>query len=163
MEKPTASSTSPLHLPCISPASHLHLTCISVASQVSSLVEKPTVDYARQNLVTPGLSSGTYLTAFGLYIILTDSTGMPPVHVCTCAPLMRTACATARARRYIITDSTKLFDLLEEMQKVREHVGPAAGLLQLTPALDLLRSDSGMQVRAWHARTCPRAYTRASS
>ena len=69
-------------------------------SQVSSLVEKPTVDYARQNLVTPGLSSGTYLTAFGLYI-LTDSTGMHPVHVCTCASLMCMACARGHADRRV--------------------------------------------------------------
>jgi UTP--glucose-1-phosphate uridylyltransferase len=36
---------------------------------LSALVEKPSTDYARANLVTPGLPNGEYLTAFGLYVI----------------------------------------------------------------------------------------------
>jgi UTP-glucose-1-phosphate uridylyltransferase/mevalonate kinase len=36
---------------------------------VSEFAEKPTVDYARDNLRAPGLPEGQYLTVFGLYII----------------------------------------------------------------------------------------------
>lgn len=36
---------------------------------VTEFVEKPTIDYARSNLLVPGLSAGEYLTVFGLYII----------------------------------------------------------------------------------------------
>jgi UTP-glucose-1-phosphate uridylyltransferase/mevalonate kinase len=36
---------------------------------VTEFAEKPTVDYARNNLRTPGLSEGEYLTVFGQYII----------------------------------------------------------------------------------------------
>ena len=78
---------------------------------VSTMVEKPTVEFARANLATPGLQAGEYLTAFGLYVI----------------------------------HEPKLFDILQEQQTVREHVGPSAGLLQLTPALDQIRADFGLQ------------------
>jgi len=40
---------------------------------VSSLVEKPTVEYARVNLTMPRLKQGEYLTAFGLYVIAEPS------------------------------------------------------------------------------------------
>jgi UTP-glucose-1-phosphate uridylyltransferase/mevalonate kinase len=36
---------------------------------VTEFAEKPTVDYARNNLRAPGLAEGEYLTVFGLYII----------------------------------------------------------------------------------------------
>ncbi|UCD97388.1 MAG: GHMP kinase [Chloroflexota bacterium] len=36
---------------------------------ITEFAEKPTVDYARINLLVPGLSTGEYLTVFGLYII----------------------------------------------------------------------------------------------
>jgi UTP-glucose-1-phosphate uridylyltransferase/mevalonate kinase len=36
---------------------------------VTEFVEKPTIDYARNNLLVPGLAAGEYLTVFGLYII----------------------------------------------------------------------------------------------
>jgi UTP-glucose-1-phosphate uridylyltransferase/mevalonate kinase len=36
---------------------------------VTEFAEKPTVDYARNNLRTPGLNEGEYLTVFGQYII----------------------------------------------------------------------------------------------
>jgi len=36
---------------------------------VTEFAEKPTVDYARSHLTVPGLTSGEYLTVFGLYII----------------------------------------------------------------------------------------------
>lgn len=36
---------------------------------LTSLVEKPTKDYARRNLGIPGLARKEYLTAFGLYIV----------------------------------------------------------------------------------------------
>ncbi len=36
---------------------------------VTEFAEKPTVDYARNNLLVPGLSDDEYLTVFGLYII----------------------------------------------------------------------------------------------
>ena len=36
---------------------------------VTEFVEKPTIDYARSNLLVPGLAAGEYLTVFGLYII----------------------------------------------------------------------------------------------
>ncbi|MDW8072190.1 MAG: sugar phosphate nucleotidyltransferase, partial [Anaerolineae bacterium] len=36
---------------------------------ITEMVEKPTVDYARHNLNVPGLPEGEYLTFFGLYII----------------------------------------------------------------------------------------------
>lgn len=36
---------------------------------VTEFAEKPTVDYARNNLLVPGISSDEYLTVFGLYII----------------------------------------------------------------------------------------------
>ena len=36
---------------------------------VSEFAEKPTVDYARNNLRVPGLAEGDYLTVFGQYII----------------------------------------------------------------------------------------------
>ena len=77
---------------------------------VSHMVEKPTREYARDNLATPGLSPGEYLTAFGLYIITEAS----------------------------------LFDSLEKQDKIREQVGPTAGLLQLTPALDSIRAEAGL-------------------
>ena len=77
---------------------------------ISTVVEKPTRDYARENLATPGLAAGEYLTAFGLYVV---------------------------------TERT-LFDYLEEMQEVRDKVGPTAGALQLTPALDRIRAESGL-------------------
>ena len=36
---------------------------------VTELAEKPTVDYARNNLLVPGLPDDEYLTVFGLYVI----------------------------------------------------------------------------------------------
>lgn len=36
---------------------------------VTEFAEKPTVDYARNNLLVPGISDDEYLTVFGLYII----------------------------------------------------------------------------------------------
>jgi len=36
---------------------------------VTEFSEKPTVDYARQNLRIPGLAEGDYMTVFGQYII----------------------------------------------------------------------------------------------
>jgi len=36
---------------------------------ISEFAEKPTVDYARNNLGVPGLAEGAYLTVFGQYII----------------------------------------------------------------------------------------------
>jgi UTP-glucose-1-phosphate uridylyltransferase/mevalonate kinase len=36
---------------------------------VTEFAEKPTVDYARNNLLVPGLAADEYLTVFGLYII----------------------------------------------------------------------------------------------
>jgi UTP--glucose-1-phosphate uridylyltransferase len=36
---------------------------------VTEFAEKPTVDYARNNLLVPGLPDDEYLTVFGLYII----------------------------------------------------------------------------------------------
>ena len=36
---------------------------------VSEFAEKPTADYARNNLRVPGLQDGTYLTVFGQYVI----------------------------------------------------------------------------------------------
>ena len=36
---------------------------------VTEFAEKPTVDYARNNLQIPGLPEGEYLTVFGEYII----------------------------------------------------------------------------------------------
>lgn len=36
---------------------------------VTEFAEKPTIDYARNNLLVPGLSGDEYLTVFGLYII----------------------------------------------------------------------------------------------
>ena len=36
---------------------------------VTEFAEKPTVDYARNNLRVPGLTEGEYLTVFGQYII----------------------------------------------------------------------------------------------
>jgi UTP-glucose-1-phosphate uridylyltransferase/mevalonate kinase len=36
---------------------------------ISEFAEKPTADYARNNLRAPGLAEGEYLTVFGLYII----------------------------------------------------------------------------------------------
>ena len=40
---------------------------------INTVVEKPTVEYARANLATPGLKTGEYLTAFGLYVITEPS------------------------------------------------------------------------------------------
>jgi UTP--glucose-1-phosphate uridylyltransferase len=36
---------------------------------VTEFAEKPTIDYARNNLLVPGLPNDEYLTVFGLYII----------------------------------------------------------------------------------------------
>ena len=36
---------------------------------IGEFAEKPTVDYARNNLQVPGLSGGAYLTVFGQYVI----------------------------------------------------------------------------------------------
>lgn len=36
---------------------------------MSEFAEKPTVEYARENLRVPGLPGGEYLTVFGQYII----------------------------------------------------------------------------------------------
>lgn len=36
---------------------------------ITEFAEKPTIDYARNNLLVPGLSAGEYLKVFGLYII----------------------------------------------------------------------------------------------
>ena len=36
---------------------------------VTEIVEKPTVDYARSNLQVAGLAEGDYLTVFGQYVI----------------------------------------------------------------------------------------------
>jgi UTP--glucose-1-phosphate uridylyltransferase len=36
---------------------------------VTEFAEKPTIDYARNNLLVPGLPDDEYLTVFGLYII----------------------------------------------------------------------------------------------
>ena len=44
---------------------------------------------------------------------------------------------------YVITESS-LFTYLEEMEQVRETVGPTAGPLQLTPALDKIRQEVGL-------------------
>lgn len=41
----------------------------SVLLNITEMVEKPTVDYARHNLNVPGLPEGEYLTFFGQYII----------------------------------------------------------------------------------------------
>jgi UTP--glucose-1-phosphate uridylyltransferase len=38
---------------------------------ITEFAEKPTVDYARNNLHVPGLPEGEYLTIFGLYVIHT--------------------------------------------------------------------------------------------
>jgi UTP--glucose-1-phosphate uridylyltransferase len=40
-----------------------------VLLNITEMVEKPTVDYARHNLNVPGLPEGEYLTFFGQYII----------------------------------------------------------------------------------------------
>ena len=45
---------------------------------------------------------------------------------------------------YVITEHT-LFGYLEEMATVRESVGPTAGPLQLTPALDKVRQEAGLE------------------
>ncbi len=74
---------------------------------VATVVEKPTVEYARANLVTPGLAAGEYLTAFGLYIL---------------------------------TEARTLFDYLAKQEANRKAVGPTAGRLELTPALDKIRA-----------------------
>jgi UTP-glucose-1-phosphate uridylyltransferase len=78
---------------------------------LSTIVEKPTREFARANLATPGLNPGEYLTAFGLYVI---------------------------------SETASLFAHLESQQKVRDSVGPSAGLLHLTPALDAIRSEAGL-------------------
>ena len=50
-------------------ATRLDAPAASRRLALSALVEKPSTDYARVNLVTPGLPNGEYLTAFGLYVI----------------------------------------------------------------------------------------------
>jgi len=45
---------------------------------------------------------------------------------------------------YVITESS-VFTYLEEMEAVRESVGPTAGPLQLTPALDKIRQEVGLE------------------
>ena len=37
---------------------------------LTSLVEKPTAEFAKTNMTVPGLAEGTFLTAFGLYVVL---------------------------------------------------------------------------------------------
>ena len=76
---------------------------------LSTVVEKPTREYGRANLATPGLAKGEYLTAFGLYVV-----------------------------------HGVIFDYLEEQKAARDAVGPTAGLLQLTPALDRVRAEEGL-------------------
>jgi len=78
---------------------------------VGTVVEKPTRSYAQQNLATPGLNAGEYLTAFGLYVVTEPA----------------------------------IFKYLEEMEAVRRSVGPTAGALQLTPALDRIRQEAGLE------------------
>ena len=73
---------------------------------ISSVVEKPTVEYARANLAVAGLPPGEYLTAFGLYII----------------------------------SETSIFDKLREVE-----ARSAGKVVHLTPALDQLRVDFGLQ------------------
>ncbi|KAL1507244.1 hypothetical protein AB1Y20_008093 [Prymnesium parvum] len=73
---------------------------------ISSLVEKPTVEYARANLTVAGLHEGEYLTAFGLYII------------------------SERA----------IFDHLKQVE-----AASAGKVVHLSPALDELRVDHGLQ------------------
>ena len=45
---------------------------------------------------------------------------------------------------YVVTEQS-IFRYLEEMEQVREAVGPTAGPLQLTPALDKMRQESGLE------------------
>jgi len=73
---------------------------------LTSLVEKPTVEFAQSNMTIPGYEEGQYLTAFGLYIIT----------------------------------EPKLFDILKETKKhtATNHT------VQLTPALDQLRQEYGL-------------------
>lgn len=39
---------------------------------VSEIAEKPAVEYARANLIVPGVPEGQYVTAFGLYVLKPD-------------------------------------------------------------------------------------------
>mmetsp|Transcript_40596 Transcript_40596/g.111679 ORF Transcript_40596/g.111679 Transcript_40596/m.111679 type:complete len:314 (+) Transcript_40596:3-944(+) len=73
---------------------------------IASLVEKPTVEYARANLAVAGMPPGEYLTAFGLYIVSEPS----------------------------------VFDKLREVEATS-----AGKTVHLTPALDQLRVDFGLQ------------------
>lgn len=68
------------------------------------LVEKPTVQFAREHLRVAGLPVGEYLTPFGLYVISDPS----------------------------------IFGKIEAF-------GREGGLMQLTPALDQLRAECGLQ------------------
>jgi len=49
---------------------------------LTMLVEKPTAEFAATNLAVPGLPEGTYLSAFGLYII-TETGGLLRRLACT--------------------------------------------------------------------------------
>jgi len=73
---------------------------------IASVVEKPTVEYARSNLAVAGMPTGEYLTAFGLYII----------------------------------SEPAIFDKLREVEKAS-----GGKTIHLTPALDQLRIDFGLQ------------------
>ena len=45
---------------------------------------------------------------------------------------------------YLITEAS-LFDYLEEQQVARAHIGSTAGPLHLTPALDKIRAEAGLE------------------
>ena len=48
---------------------------------ITELVEKPTVDYARHNMNVPGVPHGEYLTFFGQYIIKPQLFSYPEEHI----------------------------------------------------------------------------------
>jgi len=127
---------------------------------ISTVVEKPTKGYARANLATPGLKAGEYLTAFGLYVITEPSLftyleemEQVCVHVCAqtkrrARPRAQNAPREGRAHPYLGPPHSLRLTLpslsLCAHEQVRETVGPTAGPLQLTPALDKIRQEVGL-------------------
>ena len=46
---------------------------------------------------------------------------------------------------YVLTEPATLFTYLSEQQAMRVAVGPTASALQLTPALDKIRAEAGLE------------------
>jgi UTP--glucose-1-phosphate uridylyltransferase len=101
--------------------------------EIAEMVEKPTIDYARAHLQTPGLPDGEYLCFFGIHVF-------PPAIFACLEHLIQTD-TRVKGEIQLTSAQERLLSqqryLISEVQGVRYDMGVPEGLVETQIALAL--------------------------